>query len=124
MEEIFADVRAFLAAFPPRSPAEIRAARVRILTEEVGELAAEVAAGHGLRTIAEAADVVYSAVGAVVEAGFSAADFLEVWREVARANAAKVPPPASDPSAKATKPPGWTPPDVEAALARARNAKR
>ncbi len=38
MEEIFADVRAFLAAFPPRSPDEIRAARVRILTEEVGEL--------------------------------------------------------------------------------------
>lgn len=120
MDELFDDVRAFLAGFPPRSPDETRAARVRIVAEEAGELAAEVAAGNGLRTIAEAVDSVYANLGAVVEAGFSAGDFLEVWREVARANAAKVPPPASDPGAKATKPPGWTPPDVEAALARSR----
>jgi predicted HAD superfamily Cof-like phosphohydrolase len=121
VETLFADVRAFLAMFPPRSPSEIREARVRILTEEAGELAAEVAAGNGIRTLAEGVDVIYSAIGALVEAGWTADDFLAAWTEVARANAAKIPPPPSDPSAKATKPPGWTPPDIEGAL-RARGA--
>ena len=108
------DVEAFNAKFPPRPAVAVEYARRRMIAEEAEELAAEVG-GDRVKVAHEAIDLIYVALGALVEAGISPEEAAAAWAEVHRANMAKVVEPGQW---KARKPEGWRPPDVRDAMAR------
>lgn len=117
---LFADVGQFMAIFPPSDPATVRRARIDMLEEEAGELVGAIRQGDGIQIAHEGVDLIYVVVGAFIEAGLTPAQIVGVWREVARANLDKRPPPG--PGRKAVKPPGWRKPDVLEAVLRASTA--
>lgn len=118
----FADVRAFQVGLglvvrdaPTILPPADYARRIRLILEEVAELAEAHAAGD-LPEFADAlADLVWVVLGTGVEAGIP---FDAVWEAVRSANMAKLGG-KLDASGKLQKPPGWAPPDVAGVLARA-----
>lgn len=110
------DVAEFAAKFPPRSPGEVIGARRRMIAEEAIELAEEIG-GDRVKVAHEAIDLIYVALGALVEAGISPEEAAAAWAEVHRANMNKTVEPGQW---KALKPEGWRPPDVLAAMAAAR----
>ena len=110
------DVEAFNAKFPPRPAVAVEYARRRMIAEEAEELAAEVG-GDRVKVAHEAIDLIYVALGALVEAGISPEEAAAAWAEVHRANMDKTVEPGQW---KARKPEGWQPPDVRAAMAAAR----
>lgn len=110
------DVEAFNAKFPPRPAEDVAAGRRRLIAEEAEELAAEVG-GDRVKVAHEAIDLIYVALGALVEAGISPEEAAAAWAEVHRANMNKTVEPGQW---KARKPAGWRPPDVRAAMAAAR----
>lgn len=72
-----------------------------------------------LPAVADAlADLAYVTVGANVTWGIPGA---AVWSEVHAANMRKANGPKDPQTGKALKPPGWTPPDIEGVLARAKD---
>ena len=117
------DVRAFNAKFPERWRPRVIDARARMIEEEAAELLVELRRDEQVRhEIAhEALDLVYVALGALVEAGVSAEEAEAAWREIHRANMAKVVP---EDGGKARKPEGWVAPDVKGAMSRAAGAAR
>lgn len=110
------NVAEFAAKFPPRYPGEVIGARRRMIAEEAEELAAEIG-GDRVKVAHEAIDLIYVALGALVEAGISPEEAAAAWAEVHRANMDKTVEPGQW---KACKPEGWRPPDVRAAMAAAR----
>lgn len=117
----FGDVRGFHIATglvvrdrPATLPHADWSRRVRLILEELAELAEAQAAGD-LEEFADGlADLAWVVLGTAVEAGIP---FDEVWAEVRRANLAKVGG-KLDASGKLLKPAGWSPPDVAGVLAR------
>jgi predicted HAD superfamily Cof-like phosphohydrolase len=88
--------------------------RVRLILEELAEVA-EAQAGGDLEGFADGlVDLAWVTIGSAVEAGIP---FDAVWAEVRRANMAKAGG-TLDASGKLQKPAGWSPPDVKAVLAR------
>jgi len=86
--------------------------RVRLIMEELAELA-EAQAGGDLEGFADAiADLAWVVLGTAVEAGIP---FQAIWGEVRRANMAKAGG-TLDASGKLQKPAGWRPPDHWPAL--------
>ena len=128
---ITADVRLFHERFgvPVGTRPQLLSAtdftyRLAFLREELTELEAAHAAGD-LAEVADAlVDLVYVAVGTALWAGL---DFDAHWREVQRANLAKVRTPAPGASRRGhghdvVKPLGWRPPCHEPILLATRNA--
>lgn len=88
--------------------------RIRLILEELSELATAHAAGDLVEFSDALVDLVWVVLGTAVEAGVP---FEDVWAEVRRANMAKAGG-VLDASGKLQKPAGWTPPDVALVLAR------
>ena len=115
------DIRADVAAFhnkfghaAPSTPTPIDPDtlefRKKLIREEAGELCEALDTGNKVKICREAVDLIYVAVGALVNAGLP---FEEVWEAVQDANMEKVSPPAGSPrGTKPTKPPGWVSPDA------------
>jgi predicted HAD superfamily Cof-like phosphohydrolase len=98
--------------------ADAFARRIRLITEELAELA-EAHVDGDLAAFTDAlCDLVWVVLGTAVEAGVP---FNEAWAEVRRANMAKVGG-KLDASGKLQKPAGWTPPDIAGVLERAGRA--
>lgn len=114
------DVAAFVQKFPPRPAEAVEYARRRMILEEAQELHSEIG-GDRAKVAHEAIDLIYVALGALVEAGISPEEAAAVWAEVHRANMDKA---ISPGEWKAAKPEGWRPPDIRAALARGRALAR
>lgn len=123
MREAFADVIAFetrcghpLTNGPPGIPdANTGYLRYRLVEEETIETL-NALNDENLPKIADGlADLIWVCLGTAVRLGI---DLPAVWDEVRRTNMAKFGPGSHRlPSGKLGKPPGWTPPDVEAVLA-------
>lgn len=96
--------------FTPLSPkqAQFRIDRIR---EECDELVHELTVDNPGLVVHECIDVIYVALGTVVEMGVDPAPF---WEVIHRANMAKVPNP--DPDGKPLKPEGWAKPNCEVIL--------
>lgn len=123
MKQALEDVKAFheLVGQPvlttPHLPSEERRAlRIRLMAEEVDELA-DAEQDDDIVEIADAlADIVYIACGTALEYGIP---LDKVWAEVQRSNMSKALPDGSvikNAAGKVEKPDGWTPPDVEGVL--------
>ena len=115
----FEDVRAFHKRFKFPAPnsqewlhAEVWAMRLRLILEELAETAKAYALFDPAGFADGLADLVYVVLGSAVEAGIP---FDEVWKEVQRANMAKVGG-EKDRSGKLLKPDGWEPPDIDSIL--------
>jgi len=105
-------MRLVVRARPTVLPPEDWTRRVRLILEELAEVAEAQAAGD-LPAFADGiADLVWVALGTGVEAGLP---FDRIWAEVRRANMAKAGG-TLDASGKLLKPAGWTPPDVAGVL--------
>lgn len=88
--------------------------RIKMLTEEVKELAKEVESGDKAKILHETVDVLYVALGALVEAGITGAELSVAWALVHQANMTKKPP--SDPLGKGIKGKDFKPADCSLAL--------
>jgi len=115
----YADVRAFhlRMGFPAPTAPQLTlpsgtALRVSIVREEARELCEALLSGDLARIAQEAVDVVYVAVGALVEHGLP---MEAVWDAVHAANMQKAPDPRGS-EFKAIKPEGWRKPDVAAII--------
>lgn len=114
-------VREFQAAFNQPAPevpafpdAETWRLRERLIDEELRELKDAYAAGDFVEMVDALADLLYVVQGAAITVGVH---MEPVMAEVHRTNMAKVGGPI-DENGKQLKPPGWTPPDIEACLER------
>lgn len=87
--------------------------RVRLILEELAELARAQSANDLPEFADGIVDLAWVTLGTAVEAGLP---FDELWVEVRRSNMAKVGG-KLDASGKLLKPLGWTPPDIEGVLA-------
>jgi predicted HAD superfamily Cof-like phosphohydrolase len=99
-------------------PAEVRDLRLRLICEELDELRAALEANDLVGTADAIADLLYVVYGAAVTFGIP---IDEVFAEVHRANLAKLDAcggPVERDDGKVLKPDGWTPPEIEAILAR------
>ena len=121
---VAAMLREFHAAFelgakdqPTKPPRKLSRLRFDLLEEEFDEYA-DAEDRRDLVQIADAlADMVYVIYGTALEYGL---DLDAVLREVHRSNMAKLGPdgkPIRREDGKVLKPEGWTPPDIEGALA-------
>lgn len=101
-----------VAAQPQLPDERTRALRVRLLREEVEEVA-QALGGASLADIAqELADLLYVTYGTAVSLGI---DIRPVFAAVHAANMAKVGG-GTRPDGKVLKPPGWRPPDIESVI--------
>jgi predicted HAD superfamily Cof-like phosphohydrolase len=99
-------------------PAEVRDLRLRLICEELDELRAALEANDLVGTADAIADLLYVVYGAAVTFGIP---IDEVFAEVHRANFAKLDAcggPVERDDGKVLKPDRWTPPEIEAILAR------
>ncbi len=131
-----AQVREFHEAFgqpvlhePLIPPSNRIALRHRLMTEELREWVDAVNSGQGIANtlsqdvnmveVADAlGDLLYVVMGTALEFGLNMGPILA---EIHRSNMAKLGPdgkPVYDEHGKVTKPPGWTPPDIEGVLRR------
>lgn len=117
-----ADVRAFHERFVPDQIADaptmpargVRALRLSLIREELGELETALFVGDIVGVADAIADLLYVTFGTAVACGI---DVGPVWEEVHRSNMAKQGGPVRA-DGKILKPEGWQPPDVAGALAR------
>jgi len=84
--------------------------RIGLIEEECGELVAAIRERSMAKIAAEAVDVLYVVIGTMVVLGLP---LLPFWRDVQRANMAKVPNPAGG---KPLKPEGWEAPNPRQVL--------
>jgi phosphoribosyl-ATP pyrophosphohydrolase len=86
--------------------------RKRLITEEHRELQEALDSGDLVQITSEAVDLIFVALGTLVEAGVEPS---KVWGAIHEANMAKLGPdgkPILNEYGKVQKPEGWTPPDV------------
>jgi len=88
--------------------------RCDMIDEEGSELKEAIRNKDSINILHEACDDIYIALGAILEAGYSEAEFQAAFAEVHRANMDKTPP--EHPVQKATKGLGWMPADVAKAI--------
>lgn len=124
----FADVRAFNEKFgiayqgPPKHlDPETAAYRIRFMQEELHEYIAAYRDGDLEKQFDALLDLVYVAMGTAVFQGFP---WEQGWREVQRANMAKVRATSEQESKRGSKldvikPPGWCGPDIKRVLRQA-----
>lgn len=112
----YADVRDFHrkvkahVGYEPTIPnQETKELRVRLLFEEMEELAQAIVDDDLVGVADGCADLIYSAIGTLVSYGI---DLQPVWNEVHRTNMLKEP----GPDGKAVKPEGWEPPHLSPIL--------
>lgn len=114
--DIFDDVQRFNRRFgapAPMSPsngAEVSHLRMRLITEEHGELLRAVTEGRLTEIVGETVDCIYVLVGLLVELGIPLRPF---WDAVHAANMQKEPCPNGG---KVRKPEGWAPADLKQVL--------
>lgn len=109
-----------LASHPDMNDADrLLAGRARYLVEELGETLVALVQGDEAEVLDGLADLIYVAVGAAITLDLP---LTEAWAEVQATNMAKAPGGAvvRDAAGKIMKPPGWSPPDLVAVLARYR----
>ena len=101
--------------------------RAQMMAEEVMEFYTALQAGNVPEMLDALADLMYFALGTVVLMGISNSLWHRVFKEVQRANMAKIPAPALDNSdgkgrgaLNALKPVGWEPPNIKKVLTEAK----
>lgn len=103
-------------SFPPQHRTEFR---LRFLREELDELETAIDDDDLVEAVDAITDIVYVAVGMAVECGV---DLRPVWDEVQQTNMAKVGGPIRE-DGKQLKPEGWTPPNIQQAIAKGKLLK-
>lgn len=105
--------------------AKFKAHVMALITEEYTELTTAMIVDENLPDTADALlDIIYVCLQGLFSLGLSEEQVTELWAEVQRANMSKVDPayglldgnggkPYHDTNGKITKPPGFTPPDIE-----------
>ena len=89
--------------------------RLNLVEEEAEELRSAIIQNEGLEAVADAcADLIYVVIGTAISYGI---DLRPVWAEVQRSNMAKIGGRKRE-DGKWLKPEGWTPPDIQGAMAR------
>lgn len=97
---------------PGKIKPEIKALRLRLMMEELGELACAIHSDDLVEVADGITDLIYVAIGTAIDCGLH--EILDdCWEEVQRANMSKDPAPAGDGRKGGIKGPGYTLPDIK-----------